>query len=146
MQCVVVSHMNREQLDVMLDVAGLSQLFGEDKRVTSTDGYGRDVDQLLGASLRLERRPDHCVVFDASPNSAVAAHDAEMRSVGVIGAFPRYELLAADSTASSFDELTAMNIRRLFGERIYDQPMVDMQQADPEKTTRQKTKFFWDDD
>ena len=138
--------MNRQQLDVLLEVCGLSHLFSDDKRVTSSNSYGRETDQLLGAALRVERRPDHCVVFDSSPNSALAAHDVEMRSVGVIGSFPRYELLAADSTASSFDELTAMNIRRLFGERVYDQPMVDMQQADPEKVSKTKTKFFWDDD
>lgn len=69
-----------------------------------------------------------------------------MRMVGVIGAFPRYELLTTDSTASFFDELTAMNIRRLFGERIYDQPMVDVAPADPERRTLTKTKFFYDDD
>jgi beta-phosphoglucomutase-like phosphatase (HAD superfamily) len=146
MQCAVVSFMNREQVDVLLDVAGLSHLFSHDKRVTASNNYGRDVDQLLGAALRLERRPDHCVAFDASPYAAGAAHDVEMRSVSVIGPFPRYDLLSADSTAGSFEELTAMNVRRLFGERVHDQPMVDMQQADPEKRGKTRTKYFWDDD
>ena len=146
MQCAVVSYFSREQVDVLLEVSGLSHLCGPDKRVTSSNNYRREVDQLLGAALRVERRPDHCVVFDSSPHSSVAAHQVEMRSVGVIGAFPRYELLTADSTAGSFEELTAMNIRRLFAERVYDQPMVDMQQADPERVTRAKTKFYWEGD
>ena len=146
MQCAVVSYLSREQVDVLLEVSGLSHLFGPNKRVSSSNNYSRDVDQLLGAALRVERRPDHCVVFDSSPHSSVAAHDVEMRSVGIIGAFPRYDLLTADSTAGSFDDLTAMNIRRLFAERVYDQPMVDMQQNDPERVTRAKTKFYWEGD
>jgi len=146
MRCSVISYLTREQLDVLLGVTGLSHLFAPDRRVSADNNYARDVDQLLGAALRNERRPDHCVVFDSSPHASVAAHYVGMRSVGVIGAFPRYDLLSADSTASSFDELTAMNIRRLFGERVFDQPMVDMQQADPEGSTRTKTNYFWDDD
>ena len=50
-----------------------------------------------------------------------------MRSVALVGAYPRYELLNADTSASSVDELTALNIRRLFGERVYDQPELDTQ-------------------
>lgn len=146
MQCAMVSYLSREQVDVLLKVSGLAHLLGPDKRVSSSNKYGRDVDQLLGASLRAERRPDHCVLFDSSPHSSEAAHRVEMQSVGVIGAFPRYDLLTADSTAGSFDELTAMNIRRLFAERVYDQPMVDLQPADPEKVRRTKTKFFWKGD
>ena len=51
----------------------------------------------------------------------------DMRSVALVGAYPRYELLNADTSASSVDELTALNIRRLFGERVYDQPELDTQ-------------------
>jgi len=146
MQCAIVSHMSREQVDVLLEVSGLSSLVGPRQRVTASNNYVREVDQLLGAALRVERRPDHCVVFDSSPQSSVAAHDLEMRSVAVVGAFPRYDLLTADSTAASFDELTAMNIRRLFAERVYDQPMADIQQADPVRNTRAKTKYRWEGD
>ena len=146
MQCAVVSHLDRDQLDVLLQYAGLENLFGNDKRVSASNGYTRDSQQMLGASLRLERRPDHCVMFDTSPHSSAAAHESDMRSVNLIGPYPRYELLSADTAMSSFDELTAINIRRLFGERVYDQPMLDIQQAEPETKRRTKTKFFWDDD
>ena len=146
MQCAVVTYFNREQLDTLLEVAGLSDLFARDKRVSSSNRYARDVDQLLGAVLRLERKPDHCAVFDSSPYASVAAHDVEMRSVSIIGAFPRYELLTADSTAASFDELTAMNVRRLFGERIYDQPLEDVEQADPQIRRQPKTQYRWGDE
>jgi len=100
----------------------------------------------LGAALRLERRPDHCVVFDSTPYASIAAHDVGMQSVNLIGAFPRYELLSADTTSNSFEDLTAMNIRRLFSERVYDQPMVESAQNQPEKRALTKTRFFYDDD
>ena len=69
-----------------------------------------------------------------------------MRSVAMVGPYPRYELLAADTSASSFDELTAMNIRRLFGERVSDQPMFEQQNTQPDTTKRTKTKYKWADD
>ena len=97
---------------------------------------------MLGVALRIERRPDHCVLFDSSPYANLAAQEIEMRCVSLVGPYPRYELLSADTSAFSFSELTAMNIRRLFGERVYDQPMLDARQ-NLEKTTKTKTRF-WD--
>jgi beta-phosphoglucomutase-like phosphatase (HAD superfamily) len=94
--------------------------------------------------LRIERRPDHCVVFDSSPHANTAAQEIEMRCVSLVGPYPRYELLTADTSAFSFDELTAMNIRRLFGERVYDQPMLDTQ-ANLETVKKTKT-MYWDHD
>jgi phosphoglycolate phosphatase-like HAD superfamily hydrolase len=147
MQCAVVSFLERDQVDVLLEYAGLADLFGPDRRVSATDGYGRESQQLLGAALRVERRPDHCVVFDCSPQSSDAAHEDQMQSVCFVGPYPRYELLAADSTAASFSELTAMNVRRLFGERVYDQPQLETQAAAPAIKKKPKVQTrFWDDD
>jgi len=145
MGCCIVSYLERDQVDVLLDLAGLSGLFGRNCRVSATDGYGLDNQQLLGAALRLERRPDHCVVFDTSPYASIAAHEVEMQSVNIIGVYPRYELLASDSTTDSFSELTAMNIRRLFAERVYDQPLLETQAAQPKVQRKPKT-LFWDED
>lgn len=139
MQCGVISYLERDQLDALLEFSGISDLIDTDKRVCWSNGYLTDSDAMLGAALRLERRPDHCVIFDASPYAAVAAHEIEMNCVGLIGIYPRYELLSADTTAASFDALTAMNIRRLFGERIYDQPQVDLQQAQPGPQRKTRT-------
>jgi beta-phosphoglucomutase-like phosphatase (HAD superfamily) len=79
MQCGMMSYLERDQVDVLLEYAGLSSLFGPDKRVTSTSGYNRERQQMLGVALRIERRPDHCVVFDASPYAAAEAHDVGMK-------------------------------------------------------------------
>jgi beta-phosphoglucomutase-like phosphatase (HAD superfamily) len=142
MSCGIVSYLDRDQVDILLEEAGLADLIAPDKRVSASNGYKRDNYQMLGAALRLERRPDHCVVFDSSPYSAVAAHDNEMQSVCLIGPYPRYELLSTDLAASSFDDLTAMNIRRLFGERVYDQPMEETEAAQPDTRKKQKT-LYW---
>jgi beta-phosphoglucomutase-like phosphatase (HAD superfamily) len=146
MGCGVVSHLEQDQVKILLEYAGLSELLPDDVQVSLSNGYLRDSQQLLGAALRIERRPDHCVAFDTSPYGSVAAHEVDMRSVSLVGPYPRYELLAADTTAVSVDELTAMNIRRLFGERVYDQPMLEDLQNRPETNKRVKTKYDWDDD
>jgi beta-phosphoglucomutase-like phosphatase (HAD superfamily) len=146
MGCGVVSHLEEDQMRILLSFAGLSDVLPHDVRVSHSSGYQRDSQQLLGAALRIERRPDHCVAFDTSPHASVAAHDNDMRSVSLVGPYPRYDLLSADMTATSCDELTAMNIRRLFGERVYDQPELDMKSRQPETNRRVKTKFDWGDD
>lgn len=145
MACGVTSYLEQDQVNMLLQYAGLAELFPRDKLVSSSQGYDRDSQQMLGVALRIERRPDHCVLFDCSPGANGAAHEAEMRSVSLVGPYPRYELLSADTSAISFDELTAMNIRRLFGERVYDQPMLDMVQNQPKITRKTKTAF-WDDE
>jgi beta-phosphoglucomutase-like phosphatase (HAD superfamily) len=147
MQCAVVSYLEREQVDTLLQLAGLSDLISPDKRISASNGYVTDTDVLLGAALRVERRPDHCVVFDTTPYSSVAAHEVEMQSVCMIGPYPRYELLSADTTTASFDSLSAINIRRLFSERVYDQPLVEVQTTDPGRTRNTKTRTrFYDDE
>jgi beta-phosphoglucomutase-like phosphatase (HAD superfamily) len=147
MECGVLSYLDRDQVDMLLEYAGLATLIPRDRRVSAGNGYGRDSQQMMGVALRLGRRPDHCVVFDSSPYASTAAHEVEMRSVSIVGPYPRYELLSADTSAISFDELTAMNIRRLFGERVYDQPMLELQQApEMKKKVKVKTQTLFSDD
>ena len=146
MPCAVISNLDREQVDVLLECTGLDKFFPVDKRVTASNGYKQESQQMLGAALRVERRPDHCVVFDGSPESSAAAHDVEMKSVAMTGVYPMYELLNADSTARYFDELTAMNVRRLFGERVYDQPMFDALEDRPDIKQQRKTRFWEEGD
>jgi beta-phosphoglucomutase-like phosphatase (HAD superfamily) len=146
MQCGIISYLDRYQVDVLLEQAGLSELIPPDRRVSASNGYTRDTYQMLGAALRLERRPDHCVVFDSTPFASIAAQEVDMQSVSMIGSYPRYELMSADTTSNSLEELTAMNIRRLFAERVYDQPLIDIQPTLPSSQRKTRTKFFFDDD
>jgi beta-phosphoglucomutase-like phosphatase (HAD superfamily) len=145
MGCGVASCLERDQMDILLKYAGLADLLPADKRVSLNNGYDRESQQMLGVALRIERRPDHCVIFDSSPYANSGAQEIDMRSVSLVGPYPRYELLSADTTAFSLDDLTALNIRRLFGERVYDQPMLDMKQLQPVTVRKTLTKF-WDPD
>ena len=146
MSCGIVSHFNETQVEALLNFAGLSDLIPPEMWVTYEKAYRTDGDELLGAALRVERRPDHCVLFDCAPSAPLAAHDNDMQCVGIVGPYPRYELLSADMTTASFDELTALNIRRLFAERVADEPMLDLQpvQATPQKKV--KTMNLFEDD
>jgi beta-phosphoglucomutase-like phosphatase (HAD superfamily) len=146
MACGVISYLDRDQVDVLLEQTGLDKFFPRDKCVSASNGYKLESQQMLGAALRIERRPDHCVVFGPTPESSVAAHDVEMKSVAMVGVYPMYELLNSDSTARYFDEFTAMNIRRLFGERVYDQPMMEALADRPEMKKQRKTRFWEEGD
>jgi len=133
MPCAVISQLDREKLDDVLRVSLLDEFFPEDRRVSSNCGYGQESQEMLGAALRLQRRPDHCVVFDTSPSSAIAAHDVEMKSVGLLGLFALYELSTADMTIPSFDELSVINIRRLFSDENFDEPVMELERQKPER-------------
>ena len=148
MGCGVVTYLEDDQMNMLIEFAGLSDIIPKDNRVSYSNGYFPESQQLLGASLRIERPPDLCVVFDTSPSASLAAQEFEMKSVAMVGNFPKYELLAADISTSSVKELTAMNIRRLFGEKIYDQPDVelDMRNRQPNIKRRVKTKYKWEGD
>jgi beta-phosphoglucomutase-like phosphatase (HAD superfamily) len=141
MSCGVVSFLERDVVDALLDYAGLSDLISPDKRVTASDGFSREGQQLLAAAIKVERRPDHCALFDATPGSVVEAREVEMKSVGMTGIYPAYELLAADTTARDFNFLTAMNIRRLFGEKESHEPQLMAEPIRPVPRRRVKTLF-----
>jgi beta-phosphoglucomutase-like phosphatase (HAD superfamily) len=61
--------------------------------------------EMLGGALRLERRTDHCVVFSATPQSAIACHEAEMKNVAIVSPYPYYELTTSDMTVRDFDSI-----------------------------------------
>ena len=48
-------------------------------RVTAEDDMDTLAERLLSASLKLQRPPDHCVVFVASPSAVTAAHNCTMK-------------------------------------------------------------------
>ena len=50
MQCSVVSYLEREQVDTLLELAGLSDLIPPDKRISASNGNVTDTDVLLGAA------------------------------------------------------------------------------------------------
>jgi hypothetical protein len=146
MPCGVVSHLDEESVDPIMKKTGLASLISPAKRVTSSSGYDRDTYQQLGACLRIDRRPDMCVVFDGNADALIAARDNEMKSVGMTCVYPSYELLAADMTARNFDYLTAMNVRRLFGGRENQEPLLQVAMQEPSRPKRKLMTMYPDDE
>jgi len=120
MPCSVISHLDRSTLDSLLTITGLSDYFADDMRISATDEYDDERQKYLGAALRMERRPDHCMVFDVSPSFSLAVHEMEMRAIAMMGLYHKYELTTADVTMPGFDEMTVMNIRQLFSDVTYE--------------------------
>eukprot|EP00890_Picochlorum_soloecismus_P005319 jgi/Picsp_1/5789/NSC_03148-R1_haloacid dehalogenase-like hydrolase domain-containing protein len=75
-----------------------------------------DPEAYLYAAQQLNRPPLRCVVIGNTNTSIEAAHEVGMRCVAVAGRTPLYELSAADLTIKSLEELTFLNLKRLFGE------------------------------
>jgi beta-phosphoglucomutase-like phosphatase (HAD superfamily) len=146
MPCGLVSYLDAEIVNLIMDKAGLTNLIPIDQRVSASSGYGRDAFQQLGASLRIDRRPDMCVVFDGNADALMAARDNEMKSIGMTSIYPSYELLAADTTARNFEYLTAMNIRRLFGERDNQEPLLQEYRQEPTRPSRPVMTMYPEDE
>jgi len=108
----VVSNMSRQSVHNSLDKLGLSQMF--DSLVVAEDDMDTCASQLLSASLKLGRRPKQCVTFTSSPQMVTAAHNCTMKAIGVIGMYKHYDLKHADMTCASLNELSIINLRRLF--------------------------------
>ena len=60
-----------------LERMGLDSLFAV--RVTAEDDMETLAQRLLSGALKLQRPPDHCVVFVASPSAVTAAHNCTMK-------------------------------------------------------------------
>lgn len=70
--------------------------------------------RFLSAAVKLDRKPSKCVVFEDDPRGITAAHNCTMMAVALIGAHPAYDLGQADLAVASFNELSVINLRRLF--------------------------------
>lgn len=79
-----------------------------------------DPEGYLYAAQRLNRPPFRCVVVGNSNASVEAAHEVGMKCVVVAGSRPLYEMGAADLVVRSLDEVSFINLKKLF----------DLEQAD----------------
>ena len=143
--CCVISQFDDKKLQAILNITELSNFFPSEWRISGNDGYDEEEQEYLGASLRIKRRPDHCAVFDSTPNAAIAAHSVDMREISLMTLFPRYELGAADMIVPSLDDLSVIDIRRLFWDIDYE-PDIQLERISttPEKTNRIKRWVDWD--
>ncbi|CAI9295854.1 unnamed protein product [Lactuca saligna] len=110
--CAVVSSLDRRVMVEILENMGLMTYF--QAIVTEEDGMDSMAHRLLSAAVKLDRKPSKCVVFEDDPRGITAAHNCTMMAVGLIGAHPAYDLVQADLAVGSFNELSVINLRRLF--------------------------------
>ncbi len=101
--------------------------------VSAEDVYrGRpDPEGYLYAAQRLDRPPFRCVVVGNSNASVEAAHEVGMKCVVVAGSRPLYEMGAADLVVRSLDEVSFINLKKLFDlEQADAVPQSDIEEED----------------
>lgn len=126
MPCAIVSHLDTAQLDMVLDRTGLAAYFTPDRRVSSDSNYSSERCELLGAALRVEQRPDQCIVFENTPKSATVAHEICMKSVSFVNHYARYELLTADLAVASANDVDLRSLVKLFDKRDDLEPLLEL--------------------
>jgi beta-phosphoglucomutase-like phosphatase (HAD superfamily) len=110
--CALVTAIDKTTATQILDKLQLRNYFSA--LVTADDDMETIAQRYLSAAIKLNRPPNQCVVFGATPAAMAAAHNCTMRCIAVIGTHTAPQLRSADLTISSMTELSVMNIRRLF--------------------------------
>ncbi|KAK0592078.1 hypothetical protein LWI29_012908 [Acer saccharum] len=128
--CAVVSSLDRRNMNEALERMGLLKYF--QAIVSEEDGMESIAHRFLSAAVKLDRKPSKCVVFEDDPRAITAAHNCTMMAVALIGVHPAYELVQADLAVASFNELSVINLRRLFANK--GSTFMDRQKQIIEKT------------
>ncbi|KAL8257416.1 hypothetical protein R6Q59_029457 [Mikania micrantha] len=128
--CAVVSSLDRRIMIEILENMGLMKYF--QAIVTEEDGMDSMAHRLLSAAVKLDRKPSKCVVFEDDPRGITAAHNCTMMAVALIGAHPAYDLVQADLAVGGFNELSVINLRRLFAHK--GSTFMELQKQVVEKT------------
>ncbi|ESR49111.1 Haloacid dehalogenase-like hydrolase (HAD) superfamily protein [Citrus sinensis] len=113
--CAVVSGLDRRKMVEALERMGLLKYF--QAIVSEEDGMESMAHRFLSAAVKLDRKPSKCVVFEDDPRAITAAHNCTMMAVGLIGAHRAYDLVQADLAVANFNELSVINLRRLFANK-----------------------------
>ncbi|CAL0320352.1 unnamed protein product [Lupinus luteus] len=128
--CAVVSSYDRRNMAEALERLGLNNYF--QAIVTEEDGMESIAHRFLSAAVKLDRKPSKCVVFEDDPRGVTAAHNCTMMAVALIGAHPAYDLGQADLAVANYNELSVINLRRLFANK--GSTFMDLQKQIIEKT------------
>ncbi|PKA67136.1 hypothetical protein AXF42_Ash004628 [Apostasia shenzhenica] len=132
--CAVVSSLDRKVMLEALERMRIGNFFKA--VVTEEDGMESIAHRLLSASIKLDRKPSKCVVFEDDPRGIAAAHNCTMMAVALIGAHRAYELVQADLAVGSFTELSVINLRRLFAHKGFS--FMDLQKQVVDKLPRRR--------
>lgn len=107
MPAAIGTSLRSEFLQIVEDKLKLSQFFGQHiYSVYATNSRSKPApDVFLYAAKQLGVEPEHCVVFEDSPNGLEAAKVAGMRSVGITTSFTRDFLGDATVIVDSYKEV-----------------------------------------
>ncbi|GLT88538.1 hypothetical protein SLE2022_065580 [Rubroshorea leprosula] len=138
--CAVVSCLDRRNMVDALERMGLKKYF--QAVVSEEDGMESIAHRFLSAAVKLDRKPSKCVVFEDDARGITAAHNCTMMAVALIGAHPAYNLVQADLTIANFNELSVINLRRLFankGSTFMDRQKQIIEKTPPKRKLRVDT-------
>lgn len=87
-----------------------------DAIITAEDSGAAEVEfSYLVAAQKIQRPPVRCIVVGESNKSVEAAHEVGMKCVVVTGNKPVYDFVGADLVVKSLNQLSFINMKRLFG-------------------------------
>ena len=108
------SSTDRQNIDIMLQRLELSSFFSAIISGEDVESGKPDPEVFLLAARRIDCEPQHCVVFEDAPAGIAAAHNGNMKAVGVATTHPAYELTDADLVVHGLDEITRAHLEDLF--------------------------------
>ena len=111
--CCAGTSLLKNQAEQMLSSAGLADYI--DAVVSAEDGCETPEQTYLVSCVKVRRPPERCVVFEDSPRGIVAAHDAQIKAVGVVSSLHNGgDLRHAEMRVSGLDDLSLMSLRDIF--------------------------------
>jgi beta-phosphoglucomutase-like phosphatase (HAD superfamily) len=141
--CALVTAIDKTTATGILEKLSVRQYFGA--LVTADDDMETIAQRYLSAAIKLNRPPNQCVVFAATPAQCAAAHNCTMRCVAVIGTHTAPQLRSADLTISSMTELSVINLRRLFANSNSGTEFMDLKkQRTGQGTNKRKLRHATD--
>lgn len=88
--------------------------------VTAEDGCETLEQSYLVACVKTKRPPEKVVVFDNDPRGVIAAHEASIKAVAIVGSMVGggngSDLRHADKRVGTMGDLSLMSLRELFGD------------------------------
>ncbi|KAJ4845481.1 hypothetical protein Tsubulata_039072 [Turnera subulata] len=136
--CAVVSSLERVHMVEALEHMKLKKYF--QAIVAEEDGMESMAHKFLSASVKLDRKPSKCVVFEDDPRGIAAAHNCVCVGFSISFLCGRsgslYDLVQADLAVGSFSELSVINLRRLFankGSKFMDRQKQIIKKSPPKR-------------
>ncbi|KAM7274811.1 hypothetical protein ACFE04_016677 [Oxalis oulophora] len=113
--CAIASSLDLKTMVEALERMGIKNYF--QAMVAEEDDMESMAHRFLSAAMKLDRKPSKCVVFEDDPRGITAAHNCTMMAVALIGPHRAYDLVQADLAVASFNELSVINLRRLYANK-----------------------------